>query len=120
MSRLIPSGFSALCGFLLFAPALAQADDMAPSALNSLSSAPAALASAPVMDQNGHILGKVEQVQTDQDGKPAALSFRANKDGSVVVIAASAVSYDGHVLVTSDDQPQIAALIEPNRRTAAN
>ena len=52
MSRLIPSGSFALCGFLLFAPALAQADDMAPTALNSLSSAPAALASAPVMDQN--------------------------------------------------------------------
>ena len=73
--RLSPNVF--LCGFLICAPVLAQAEDIAPAALNSLSSVPAGLTSAQVMDQNGHVLGKAEQVQTDQDGKPAALSFRA-------------------------------------------
>ena len=62
--------FSPLCGLLLVLSSAAQAEDMAPSALNSLSATPPALSAAPVMDQNGHVLGKVEQVQTDQDGKP--------------------------------------------------
>ena len=103
---------------LLFAPTLVHAENMAPSALNSLSSAPASISSAQVLDQNGRVLGKVERVQTDQDGKPSALSFRAN-DGRLVVIAAAATSYDGKVVVTSNDQPQIAALIGTGTRTAA-
>jgi hypothetical protein len=102
---------------LAFAPILVQADALAPVALNSFSSVPAKLSSAQVQDQNGHVLGTVERVQTDQDGKPDALSFRAASDGRIVVIGASAVSYDGHVLVTSNDQPQIAALT--TTRTAA-
>jgi hypothetical protein len=102
--------FSALCGLLAALPACAYAEDIAPTALNSLSSAPAGLKAAQVMDQNGHVLGKVEQVQTDQDGKLAALSFRA-QDGRLVVIGAAATSYDGKTLVTSNDQPQIVALI---------
>jgi hypothetical protein len=112
--RLSPKVF--LCGFLICAPVLAQAEDIAPAALNSLSAVPSSLSSAQVMDQNGHVLGRAEQVQTDQDGKPAALSFRA-MDGRIVVISASAVSYDGHVLIASNDQPQIAALSAT--RTAA-
>ena len=111
--------FSAFCGLLLLTAGAAQADEMAPSALNSFSAVPTALSAAPVMDQNGDVLGKVQQVQTGPDGRPSALSFRANKDGRLVVIAASAVSYDGHVLVTSNDQPQIAALIGTSTRTAA-
>jgi hypothetical protein len=116
--RLSPNVF--LCGFLICAPVLAQAEDIAPSALNSLSSVPAGLSATQVMDQNGHVLGKAEQVQADHDGKPAALSFRA-LDGRLVVVAASAVSYDGHVLIASNDQPQIAALAGtlPTTRTAA-
>jgi hypothetical protein len=106
-------------GALIVVPALARAEDMAPAALNSFSSSPTALSSAQVQDQNGHVLGTVERVQTDQDGKPNALSFRAAGDGRTVVVAASAVSYDGHVLVTSSDQPQIAELIKAPTRTAA-
>ncbi|HVV27001.1 MAG TPA: hypothetical protein VHC40_03455 [Rhizomicrobium sp.] len=102
---------------LAFAPALAQADEIAPAALNSFTSVPAKLSSAQVLDQNGHVLGTVERVQTDQDGKPNALSFRAASDGRLVVIGAAAVSYNGHVLITSNDQPQIAALT--TTRTAA-
>lgn len=103
---------------LLIAPGLVRAEDMAPAALNSFSSVPAAVASAQIVDQNGHILGKVERVATDQDGKPTAVSLRANS-GRLVVVPASEVSYDGRILITSSDQPQIAALTQPATRTAA-
>jgi len=105
-----------LCGFTIL-PAIASAEDLAPVALNSLSKAPANIASLPVMDQKGQVIGQAVQVQTDQDGHPAALSFRAN-NGSTVVIGAAAASYDGKSLITSNDQPQIAALSAT--RTAAN
>ena len=103
------------CG-LIAVPATAFAEDLAPVALNSLSGAPANIASLPVMDQKGQVIGQALRVQTDQDGKPSALAFRAG-DGSTVVIAAAATSYDGHALITSNDQPQIAAL--SGIRTAA-
>lgn len=102
---------------LFLAPAMASAEDLAPVALNSLSRAPANIASLQVMDQKGQVIGQAMQVQTDQDGHPAALSFWAN-NGTTVVIGAAAASYDGKSLVTSDDQPQIAALSAT--RTAAN
>ena len=103
------------CG-LIGVPATAFAEDLAPVALNSLSGAPANIVSLPVMDQKGQVIGQALRVQTDQDGKPSALAFRAG-DGSTVVIAAAATSYDGHALITSNDQPQIAAL--SGIRTAA-
>ena len=105
--------FAALCGFFIIIPGLAGAEDaLAPVALNSLSEPPK-LSSKPVMDQRGNVVGQVVQVATDQDGKPSALSIRAAKDGSTVVVSAAAVSYDGHILVASSDQPQIAALTTP-------
>ena len=109
--------FAAFCGAVVLSPAflipsLAYAEEMAPVALNSFSAAPANAASAQVMDQNGHLLGQVERIQADQDGKPAALSFRAAQGGNMIVISAAAVSYDGHVLIASNDQPQIAALTQ--------
>jgi hypothetical protein len=100
---------AALCGLFLFLPALACAENMAPVALNSLSAVPGNAASAKVMDQNGHLLGQAERIQTDQDGKPSALAFRTT-GGATVVVSAAAVSFDGTVLVASNDQPQIAAL----------
>jgi hypothetical protein len=106
-------------GALILVPALAHAEDMAPAALNSFSSVPAAVTSAQVLDQNGHVLGKVERVQTDQNGTPAAVSFKAASSGQTVVVAAAAVSFDGRVLITSSDQPQIAELIKAPTRTAA-
>ena len=101
---------AALCGLFVVVPALACAEEMAPVALNSLSSTPAAATSAKVTDQSGHLLGQAERIQTDHDGKPAALAFRAASNGSTVVVSAAAVSFDGTVLVASDDQPQVAAL----------
>lgn len=106
-------------GALVLAPTLTHAEDMAPAALNSYSSVPPAVTSAQVLDQNGHVLGKVERVQADQNGTPAAISFRTANTGKTVVVAAAAVSFDGRVLITSSDQPQIAELIAPPTRTAA-
>jgi hypothetical protein len=116
--------FAVFCGVLVFAPvllmpSLACAEEMAPVALNSFSATPASATSAQVMDQNGHLLGQVDRIQADQDGKPSALSFRAAPGGNTVVISAAAVSYDGHVLIASNDQPQIAALTQPQRTATA-
>jgi hypothetical protein len=108
-----------LFGALALMPALTHAEDMAPAALNSFSSVPAALMSAKVLDQGGHVLGTVEHVQTDQNGTPAAVSFKAASTGRTVVVAAAAVSFDGRVLITSSDQPQIAELIKTPTRTAS-
>jgi hypothetical protein len=97
-----------LCGFLVL-PAAAGGDEIAPVALNSLSSPPSNVASLKVMDQNGDIIGQALRIQTDKKGHPKALTFRAI-DGSTVVISAAATGFDGHTLVASNDQPQIAAL----------
>jgi nitrous oxidase accessory protein NosD len=102
------------CG-LVAAPA--SAEELAPVALNSLSAAPSNVASLRVMDQKGQVIGQALRIQTDQDGHPSALAFRAS-NGNTVMISAAATSYDGHALVTSNDQPQIAALSA--LRTAAN
>jgi hypothetical protein len=109
---------AAFCSLFLVLPALACAEEMAPVALNSLSAAPGNIAAAKVVDQNGNALGQAERIQTDQYGKPSALAFRAN-NGSTVVIGAAAVSFDGTLLVASNDQPQVAALTAP-RIAAAN
>jgi hypothetical protein len=105
-----------ICGFFMM-PAMAGAEELAPVALNSLPAAPSNIASLQVMDQKGQVIGQALAIQNDQDGHPAALSFRAN-NGTTVVIGAAAASYDGKSLITSNDQPQIAAL--SSVRTAAN
>ena len=108
---------AAFCGFFAMVPAFASADDLAPVALNSLSQPPK-LASAPVMDQQGHLLGHAGELVTDQDGKPAGLSIRL-QNGKTTAVSAAAVSYDGHTLVTDSTQPQIVALTQPQRTAAA-
>lgn len=95
----------------------AFAIDLAPMALNSLSTPPD-VASRPVMDQYGKEIGKALAVQTDAFGKPSAMSLRT-PDGRTIVLGAAAVSYDGRgVLVADSQEPQIAALSQT--RTAAN
>ena len=106
-----------LLSAMFIMPLAANADALAPVALNSLSKAPSNIASLQVMDQKGQVIGQALQIQNDQDGHPAALSFRAS-NGTIVVIGAAAASYDGKSLITSNDQPQIAALSAV--RTAAN
>ena len=106
------------CSLVAVIPGLACAQDMAPVALNSLSAAPTGIAAARVLDQQGRVLGQVERVQTDQDGKPAAVAFRAADGRGTIVLAASSVSYDGRELVAASDQPQLAGLESPALRTA--
>jgi hypothetical protein len=96
------------CGLLTTA-AMASAEELAPVALNSLSSAPSHVASLKVMNQQGLVIGQALKIQTDQDGRPAALAFRAS-NGNTVVISAGATAYDGKELIAGNDQPQIAAL----------
>ena len=106
-----------LLSAIILMPTVAQGEDLAPVALNSLSVVPANIASLSVMDQNGQIVGHALRIESDQDGKPAALAFQA-LDGRTVVISAAATSYDGRSLITSNEQPQIAAL--SSARTNAN
>ena len=88
---------------------VAHGEDFAPMALNSLTRAPANIAAAAVMDQNGRVVGKVQRLVSDQDGKPSAISY-VTPGGKLVIVAAPAVSYDGqrNILVTADS-PQILA-----------
>ncbi len=110
--------FAVLCGPLVLISALASAEDLAPMALNGLSQTPK-LESMSVSDQQGHAVGTVERIQADQYGKPSALAIRTAA-GNTVVVSAAAVSYDGRTLVTSSDQPQIAALTQPQRTASTN
>jgi len=105
-------------GLLLSSAALAAGSDIAPVALNSLSAPPHNLTGAPVLDQKGHALGRVAQVQTDASGHPSALAFQTLNGKQTVVVGAAAVSFDGTQVVADDSQPQIAAL--ETVRTASN
>ena len=96
----------------------AGAETMAPTALNSLTAAPN-VAAAQVMDQHGRVIGTAPRIQTDHNGKPAAMAFIAH-NGSTVVLGASAVSFDGSTLVADSQQPQIMALNPTALRTALN
>jgi len=84
----------------------AAAEDLAPVALNSLTAAPAKITAAPVLDQNGTVIGKVKAVATDQDGKPSAMSYVAGKN--LMVIAAPAVSYDAQRNIVVADTAKAA------------
>lgn len=105
----------AFTGLLLLSTS-ALAVDLAPVALNSLSTAPD-IASRPVMDQHGKVIGTAQAVQTDASGKPSAMSLRT-PDGKTIVLGAAAVSFDGRILVADSQEPQIAALAAA--RTATN
>ena len=89
--------------------AYAEEIALAPMALNSLTRVPANITSATVMDQEGRVIGKVQRIVADQDGRPAAISY-LTAQGKLVIVAAPAVSYDGqrNILVTADS-PQLLA-----------
>jgi hypothetical protein len=93
-------------------PAMAQAVELAPIALNSLSHAPAPISRAQVYDQHGRVIGQVARVQADHDGKPSALSIRPSNGGQLVVVSAAAASYDQprNVVITSAQDARIAEL----------
>lgn len=102
--------FAAFLGVFVLTPALAGAEGMAPMVLNGYS-APPKLASSEVVDEHGRLVGYVEKILTDQDGKPSAVSLKPAGGGATVVVSASAASYDGHNLITTSEQPQIAAIL---------
>ena len=81
-------------------------------------SAPPRLASSEVLDERGRLVGHVEKILTDQDGKPTALSLKPVGGGPVVVVSASAASYDGRNLITTSGQPHIAVILARQQRTA--
>ena len=101
---------SILFGAALLVPVIAGAQDLAPIALNSLSATPHDIRSARVLDQQGGYIGEVQQVATDQDGKPLAISILP-KGGRQIVVSASAVSYDEprNILVASIPRRLLAA-----------
>jgi len=109
--------FAAFYGLLAFIPAPAPAQGLAPMVLNGYSTPPQ-LASSEVIDEQGRVVGHVDKILTDQDGKPSALSLTPAGGGPVVVVSASAASYDGHNLITTSEQPQIAAILARQLRTA--
>ena len=109
--------FTILYGLVVLAPTLAHAEGLAPMVLNGYS-APPKLASSEVVDEHGRLVGHVEKVLTDQDGKPSAVSLKPVGGGPVVVVSASAASYDGRNLITTSEQPQIAAILARQLRTA--
>lgn len=90
-------------------PAVGEDVSLAPSALNSLSVVPPAIAAAPVMNQSGQIIGKVQRVITDQEGRPSAIGY-TTADNRLVVATAPAVSYDGqkNILVVQDSPQRMA------------
>ncbi len=94
----------------LTGPVLAEQLTFAPMAMNSLSSIPANIASAPVMDQSGAVIGKVQRVLAGYDGRPTAMSY-TTRDGRLVLMASQAVSYDGqrHLLITQDSPQRLAS-----------
>jgi hypothetical protein len=97
-----------IVAYLLIAAALgtpALAEDFAPVALNSLTSAPAKIIAAPVMDQAGAVIGKVRAVATDQNGHPSAISYVTDK--RLAVIAAQAVSYDAQKNIVVADVSKV-------------
>lgn len=109
--------FASFCGLFVLVPTLTCAEALAPMVLNGYS-APPKLASSEVVDEHGRLVGHVEKVLTDQDGKPSALSLKPVGGGPVVVVSASATSYDGRNLITTSEQPQIAAILARQLRTA--
>jgi hypothetical protein len=77
-------------------------------ALNSFTAPPSRIVSAPVETPKGELVGHVERVITDAEGKPSALAV--NSPQGTVTVAANAASYDAsRNLVVADIPAQQAA-----------
>ena len=94
---------------LLLSPIVAHGEDMAPVALNSLPKPPANVAALQVMDQKGQVIGQAMQMQTDQDGHPAALRNLFNRF----------LSQLHHCLATGQKYDPQRAFVLPKTRAAA-
>lgn len=87
----------------LLSPA-ARADALAPIALNSLSSVPAKISAARVLDTHGVQVGTVTRIDSDAKGKPLKANI-ALTAGGTVVLDASALGYDETANVLVTDRP---------------
>jgi hypothetical protein len=107
----------ALCGTALLVPAGGAVADTSPAlnsssgiiALNSLPDPPATLATARVADAKGMMVGAVQKVVMDANGKPVTVDIALLGSGAVVAIDASKFNYDqGHNVLTAQlDAAQI-------------
>ena len=79
-------------------------------ALNSLPNPPTLLATANVADAKGTVVGAVQKVVMDADGKPSKVNVTLLGSNAVVAVDASQFNYDqGHnVLMAQLDAQQIA------------
>ena len=80
---------------------IAAADSTAPFAsaqsLSELSNPPSKIATANVLDSTGKTVGAVQKVEVSSEGKPTRLSVALiGAKERIVVLDASAVSYDAH------------------------
>ena len=107
---------AALDGPGLAATAKAPADNasvpMAPMALNSLTNPPAKIATAPVADQSGTVVGAVEKVELNAAGKPVNVDIALLGSNRIVALDSSRLSYDvtNNVVTAALDKSQLAAL----------
>ncbi len=101
-----------LAMFLALLAAPADADDIAPMALNSFTSSPPQINTASVFQQDGTILGNVQGVDRDL-GAIAGLKIGV-AGNRIISLTADAVSYDAvkNVVVT-DETATKAALGSP-------
>jgi hypothetical protein len=79
-------------------------------ALNSLPDASATLATAHVEDRKGMVVGAVQKIVMDPNGKPATVDVALLGSNAVVAVDASQFNYDqGHNILTAQlDAQQIA------------
>jgi len=89
----------------ILAPIMANAEDLAPMALNSLPAPPPKITSAPVENLHGQVIGRVEKVVTDPSGKPVSVSV-ITPEGTKVIGAAAASYDEARNLVFTDQQVQ--------------
>ena len=90
--------------FLTLLSPAAHADALAPIALNSLSSVPAKIAAARVLDTHGAQVGTVARIDADAKGKPLHVNV-ALTAGGTAVLDASALGYDETANVLVTDRP---------------
>lgn len=88
----------------LLSPLAARADALAPIALNSLSSVPAKISAARVLDTHGALVGTVTRIDADGKGKPLKANI-ALTAGGTAVLEASALGYDETANVLVTDRP---------------
>lgn len=99
-----------LLSLSFLAPLTAGAEAMAPMALNSLSTVPAKITAARVVDPHGAQIGTVARIDADAKGKPLKVNVTLAAGGTVA-LDASALSYDesANVLVTDQQLAKPAA-----------